>query len=276
MTKPKEEGKDAFTPSDAREALWQSIWIVQQKMPILKKTADNPFFHSKYADLPGIMEVLQPLLTENQLILKHHGVLHPADPTMIGVETVLEHASGSDTSSTFFAKPAKAGAQEVGSCITYLRRYGLQALLAITAEDDDGEAAEGRTTPGKTATPAPKFSPPTTTTTKPTPGKKAPELTLTPTPLTDDQKRGALLKYAKAHIDALGGDVAHYIEQWSAFQRKDKTTKELLFDADGNPDMAFKTDVASLSGKWLHIAFEKGKSAYQDLETQQEQEVIPE
>jgi len=265
--------KNKIDPDEAREALWQAIWVIQQKMPILKKTADNPFFHSKYADLPGIMEVLQPLLTENNLILLHRGAQHPTDPTMIGVETELLHSSGCRMASTFFAKPSKPGAQEVGSCITYLRRYGIQALLAITSEDDDGEAAEGRTvpaTPAKattTATPAPKFTKPTTTA-----AAQPPILTA---PMSDDTKRGLLLKYSKEFVAAgLQSSVTECIKEWSSFQRKDKETKEPMFDSNGNPVMQFKTDVAELKDKWLNIAYEKGKKAY--LELMEEQEVVPE
>jgi hypothetical protein len=34
--------------------------------------------------------------------------------------------------------------QEYGSAITYFRRYSLQALLGLMAEDDDGNASSGR------------------------------------------------------------------------------------------------------------------------------------
>ena len=36
--------------------------------------------------------------------------------------------------------------QKLGSCITYYRRYTLASLLGLQAEDDDGNAASGKST----------------------------------------------------------------------------------------------------------------------------------
>jgi hypothetical protein len=43
-------------------------------------------------------------------------------------------------------KPVKDDPQGIGSAITYARRYSLQAVAGIAADDDDGEAAMGRDT----------------------------------------------------------------------------------------------------------------------------------
>jgi len=46
-------------------------------------------------------------------------------------------------------------AQDLGSEITYFRRYSLQSLLALQAEDDDGNLAHGRTAQPQKPAPAP-------------------------------------------------------------------------------------------------------------------------
>ncbi len=62
------------------------------------------------------------------------------DDTLV---TSLLHSSGAILSGRT-PIPAAEGVQAYGSAITYLRRYSIQALLGIAAEeDDDGNAASG-------------------------------------------------------------------------------------------------------------------------------------
>jgi hypothetical protein len=44
---------------------------------------------------------------------------------------------------SFMALPDLTDPQKLGSCITYYRRYSLVSLLALEAEDDDGNTASG-------------------------------------------------------------------------------------------------------------------------------------
>jgi hypothetical protein len=63
------------------------------------------------------------------------------------LRTVLLHASGERIEDTF-PLPLKEGmsAQEIGSAITYIRRYALSAILGLaTEDDDDGNRASGNT-----------------------------------------------------------------------------------------------------------------------------------
>jgi len=46
-------------------------------------------------------------------------------------------------------KPSKDDMQALGSAITYARRYALQAIVGLSADDDDGESAVGRNGNGK-------------------------------------------------------------------------------------------------------------------------------
>jgi hypothetical protein len=57
------------------------------------------------------------------------------------VTTRLMHSSGQWVEASGRMKPMKNDPQGVGSAITYARRYGLQAIAGIPAEDDDGNAA---------------------------------------------------------------------------------------------------------------------------------------
>jgi len=103
-----------------------------------KKTADNPFFKSKYADLAGVVETARPVLTRHGL-----GVVQSADcdGELAVVETLLVHTSGEWFKSRTVLKPTKADPQGMGSAVTYARRYAYMAIIGMAAEDDDGNAA---------------------------------------------------------------------------------------------------------------------------------------
>jgi hypothetical protein len=62
---------------------------------------------------------------------------------------------------TVFPFPTASKAQELGSALTYCRRYGLLLLFNLVGEeDDDGNAAQGNTKPApKKSKPAKKAAP---------------------------------------------------------------------------------------------------------------------
>lgn len=99
----------------------------------------NPHFKSKYADLASVLEAIREPLANNALSLTQ--VLRVRDHGLVLV-TVLRHSSGQWVESEY-PLPATARPQELGSALTYARRYSLSAITCIAAEeDDDGNAAE--------------------------------------------------------------------------------------------------------------------------------------
>lgn len=110
----------------------------KQFSPALK-TATNPHFKSKYADLSACVEAVIDALNANgiALIQKTHEC---ADGVM--VETVFVHESGETFEAGRLHVPAaKHDPQGYGSALTYCRRYSLMAACGIAPEDDDGNAA---------------------------------------------------------------------------------------------------------------------------------------
>ena len=116
----------------------------QSEMSNPTKGNSNPFFKSKYADLNAVREAVIPVLNANGI-----SVLQP----MVHVDgknfvkTVLLHVSGEMIESMteiIYAKTNDAQAQ--GSGITYARRYGLQSLVCVGADDDDGNKASQQPT----------------------------------------------------------------------------------------------------------------------------------
>lgn len=140
--------------SETIDKISAALVKAQSEMGNASKDAKNPFFKSKFADLNAIREAAIPVLNLNGI-----SVLQPM--TMIDgrtfVETVLLHSSGQFISSmTEIVVPEnkKSDPQAHGAAQSYSRRYGLQSLVCIGAEDNDGEGAVDRkpTTPVKAAT----------------------------------------------------------------------------------------------------------------------------
>tara|TARA_R110000868_G_scaffold102592_1_gene282564 strand:+ start:988 stop:1656 length:669 start_codon:yes stop_codon:yes gene_type:complete len=106
------------------------------------KTASNPHFKSRYADLSACVEAVIEGLNNNGLALLQF--THPSE-SGVAVETVLLHEGGGKISGGILHVPAsKQDAQGYGSALTYARRYSLMATCGIAPEDDDGNAASRR------------------------------------------------------------------------------------------------------------------------------------
>ena len=103
------------------------------------KTATNPHFKSRYADLSACVEAVMDGLNDNGIALVQQ--LHEAEHG-VTVETVFIHESGEMINcGKLFVPATKQDAQGFGSALTYARRYSLMAACGIAPEDDDGNAA---------------------------------------------------------------------------------------------------------------------------------------
>ena len=108
------------------------------------KTATNPHFRSRYADLSACVEAVMDGLNDNGIALVQQ--LHEAEHGVI-VETVFIHESGEMLNcGKLFVPAVKQDAQGFGSALTYARRYSLMAACGIAPEDDDGNAASKKPT----------------------------------------------------------------------------------------------------------------------------------
>jgi len=111
----------------------------QQAFGPALKTATNPHFRSRYADLAACVEAVMDGLNNNGIALVQQ--LTESDTGVI-VETVFIHESGEMLNCGKLHVPAvKHDPQGYGSALTYARRYSLMAACGIAPEDDDGNAA---------------------------------------------------------------------------------------------------------------------------------------
>jgi len=135
--------------SEQIDALSKALSKAQGEMGGAVKDANNPFFKSSYADLGSVIKAIKEAFTSNGLSYTQFPV---RDEAGAGVETILMHESGQWIKSSYTLPLAKFDAQSAGSCLTYARRYALQAIAGIPAVDDDGNQA----TAAAPAAPPPK------------------------------------------------------------------------------------------------------------------------
>ncbi len=111
-----------------------------------KKQNVNPHFKSKYADLATIWDVIREPLTSNGLSVVQLPCEAPEGK--VGLVTHILHSSGQVLSERFFCGlKDSSNPQNVGSCLTYMKRYALLGVAGIASEDDDGNAATGKPGP---------------------------------------------------------------------------------------------------------------------------------
>lgn len=100
---------------------------------------ENPHFHSKYASLGSVLAVVRPALHSEGLLLS--GRLEVTDTGDMHLVYIV--SDGSETVElSRFQIPAFTNAQQLGSFLTYARRYSLCSVFNLVGEpDDDGNAA---------------------------------------------------------------------------------------------------------------------------------------
>ena len=118
--------------------LSKSLSKVQSEMTSVKKNCINPFFKSKYANLTDVIKVLYEHLREYEISFSQYPI---SEEGKVGVETIVMHNSGEWMSGKLLLPCIKQDPQSYGSCITYARRYALQSIFGIPADDDDGNMA---------------------------------------------------------------------------------------------------------------------------------------
>lgn len=123
----------------------------QAEMSGASKDAANPFYKSKYADLKSIIEASRPALTKNGLAVIQAPRFHEG---AVEVETMIAHSSGQWMSESLKVIVSKQDAQGIGSAIAYGRRYGYGSFVCLYTEDDDGNAAVGKSGNQRRATPS--------------------------------------------------------------------------------------------------------------------------
>ena len=122
--------------------LYKALLKFQSNVSNIQKDTTNPFFNSKYASLGNILDIINDVLSSCGLVVMQSP---GGGGEEISLCTEIIHAeSGESINSCFYMTPVKKDPQGIGSCITYMRRYALAAILKLNVDDDDGNAASNK------------------------------------------------------------------------------------------------------------------------------------
>jgi len=124
--------------SESMAKLGAALVKAQQAMGKAHKSATNPFFKSKYADLEAVLDTVLDPLNSNGIALVQ---LTGEEDNKATVTTMLMHESGEFIGQEAGLPLAKFDGHALGSAYTYLRRYGASAAVGLVQSDDDGNAA---------------------------------------------------------------------------------------------------------------------------------------
>jgi hypothetical protein len=121
--------------------LAEALAKAQAEMEPATKDANNPFFKSQYASLASCWQACRGPLTKHGL-----AIIQTTEPDNgnVTVISILTHSSGQWIKGKLSVKPPKTDSQALGSCLSYLRRYSLSALVGLSTQDDDAESTMSR------------------------------------------------------------------------------------------------------------------------------------
>lgn len=138
------------------EQLAAALAVAQGKYPVITKgktarvkTRSGDTYTYAYADISDVLKAILPVLSAEGLsVIQVQGIAESGADELV---TRLMHSSGQWVQSTVrlevarFADdgaPVVVPAQDMGSAMTYARRYALAALVGVAIEeDDDGSRA---------------------------------------------------------------------------------------------------------------------------------------
>lgn len=128
--------------------IYKRLAVFNGKVSTIPKGKDNPFFKSKYADLPTIWQAIsQPLNEAGLVVIQSVGHEHGVTQTDDVITTrVVEPDSGQYIEDTAILHLVPDGSDRItpqahGSAVTYMRRYSLVTILGLICDvDDDGNS----------------------------------------------------------------------------------------------------------------------------------------
>lgn len=126
----------------------EALLAVQKIIKSAKKTSDNLYFKSKYADLSSVYESVKSPFNEAGILIQQiedENIMSVGDTVIIKnyivTKLIFVKTGESIDNRTEIVCKEKNNPQAYGSAITYARRYGLMTVCGIDTEDDDGNGA---------------------------------------------------------------------------------------------------------------------------------------
>lgn len=126
------------------ETLTAALAAVQADLPVVGKDqkatvkSDKGSYTYKYANLASVSAAILPLLSKHGMAWTTKPTLDDAGKFVLKYE--LMHVSGESIDGSY-PLPTTTRPQEMGSAITYARRYALCAVTGLAPEEDDDNAS---------------------------------------------------------------------------------------------------------------------------------------
>ena len=122
----------------AAQTLAEALAAAQLEIADPQKDSVNPHFRSRYADLATVLKTVRPVLAKHGIALTQTTQI--LDGALVLVTRL--HWRDEELAGYYPISPTKADPQGYGSALTYARRYTIQAIVGVAADDDDdGNAA---------------------------------------------------------------------------------------------------------------------------------------
>lgn len=131
---------EIFGTEEQRISMFVALSKYFEEIENPENTVVNTFFKAKYSPLNKVLNTIRPILGRYGFSIIQ---VPTFDGTNCAVNTILTHSGGATISFPALKnKPTKADVQGMGSTLTYLRRFSLNAIAGVMGEvDDDGNAA---------------------------------------------------------------------------------------------------------------------------------------
>lgn len=117
-------------------SIYKKLFEAKKEIGKISKDAKNPFFKSNYLSLNGLIDAVEEVLVKHDLLL-----LQPIEDGKVKTQIFDIEEGRTSILQSVMDLPNITDPQKLGSAITYYRRYTLQSLLGLQAEDDDGDLA---------------------------------------------------------------------------------------------------------------------------------------
>lgn len=134
------------TSEAAGRPFWEALAAAQAELPMIGADTDGQAGNHKYKYAP--LDTIWPKIRET--LAKHH-LVWSCTPTLNGDTFVMQYAliyAPSSEGVTGFYPLPDGRPQDIGSALTYARRYALCAVLGlvVSGDDDDAHATQTRAT----------------------------------------------------------------------------------------------------------------------------------
>ena len=127
--------------TEETKALYKALSLFRKNIKQPVKDGKNPYFKSSYVTLEGVIKSVDEAMNGTGLSFVQEVSTINGLPS---VRTMLMHEDGGTMATEWLSLPLKQGAtpQDVGSLITYAKRYQLAGFMGISSDvDDDGNQA---------------------------------------------------------------------------------------------------------------------------------------